>query len=36
LICLLGDSKLNILNAKEILKTYSIEQKIYPNHQDEK
>jgi hypothetical protein len=32
-ICLLGDS--NTLNAKEILKIYLIEQKIYPNHQDE-
>ena len=29
-ICLLGDS--NTLNAKEILKIYLIEQKIYPNH----
>jgi hypothetical protein len=25
----------NILNVKEILKIYLIEQKIYPNHQDE-
>ena len=25
----------NTLNAKEILKIYLIEQKIYPNHQDE-
>jgi hypothetical protein len=25
----------NTLNVKQILKIYSIEQKIYPNHQDE-
>jgi hypothetical protein len=25
----------NTLNVKEILKIYLIEQKIYPNHQDE-
>jgi len=26
----------NTLNVKEILKIYFIEQKIYPNHQDER
>ena len=34
LVCLFGDS--NTLNVKEILKKYFIEQKIYPNHQDER
>jgi hypothetical protein len=34
-ICLLGDTKQHSLYAKEFLKIYLIEQKIYPNHQDE-
>ena len=36
LMCILGDRKLsNILNVKEILKIYLIEQMIYPNYQNE-
>ena len=30
-----GQLASNTLNVKEILKIYLIEQKIYPNHQDE-